>query len=71
MASYAGRRPERFDTWRDNIGALAKSPNVSVKLGGLAMPFNNFPSFMSEPAAPSTKQKARTCRPFRASGLMS
>ena len=62
-ASYAGRLPERFDVWKDNIRALAKSPNVNVKLGGLAMAFNNFPSFMSEPAAPST-QLAAEWRPY-------
>ncbi|WP_432200561.1 amidohydrolase family protein [Erythrobacter sp. W53] len=36
-ASYEGRLHERFDIWRENIQALAKCENVSVKLGGLAM----------------------------------
>jgi L-fuconolactonase len=62
-ASYKGRLPERFGVWRDNIRALAQSPNVTVKLGGLAMAFCNFPSFMSEPAAPST-QLAEEWRPY-------
>jgi L-fuconolactonase len=62
-ASYAGRLPERFDTWRHNIRALARSPNVTVKLGGLAMAFNNFPSFMSQPPAPSA-QLAEEWRPY-------
>jgi L-fuconolactonase len=50
--SYEGRLPERFGAWRDNIRALAKSENVVVKLGGLAMAFCNFPSFLAEPRAP-------------------
>ena len=38
LASYEGRREERFPVWLTNIKELAKSPNVSVKLGGLANP---------------------------------
>ncbi|WP_372785826.1 amidohydrolase, partial [Phenylobacterium sp.] len=62
-ASYAGRLEERFGIWRDNIGELAKSPNVVVKLGGLAMAFCNFPSFLAEPRAPS-EQLAREWAPY-------
>ncbi|MEP0191127.1 MAG: amidohydrolase family protein [Erythrobacter sp.] len=36
-ASYAGKLPERFDTWRAAILELASCENVVVKLGGLAM----------------------------------
>jgi predicted TIM-barrel fold metal-dependent hydrolase len=60
---YEGTREERFPTWRDNIRELAKSPNVVVKLGGLAMAFCNFPSFLAEPRAPST-QLAEEWRPY-------
>jgi L-fuconolactonase len=56
--SYQGRLPERFGVWRDNIRELAKSPKVAVKLGGLAMAFCNFPSFLAEPRAPSTQLAA-------------
>ena len=62
-ASYAGRLDERFPVWRDNIRDLAKSPNVVVKLGGLAMAFCNFPSFLAEPRAPS-EQLAREWGPY-------
>ncbi|HEY8571917.1 amidohydrolase family protein [Phenylobacterium sp.] len=62
-ASYEGRLPERFGVWRDNIGELAKSPNVVVKLGGLAMAFCNFPSFLAQPRAPSS-QLADEWRPY-------
>jgi L-fuconolactonase len=62
-ASFAGRLNERFPIWRDNIQELAKSPNVVVKLGGLAMAFCNFPSFLAEPRAPS-EQLAREWGPY-------
>jgi predicted TIM-barrel fold metal-dependent hydrolase len=55
LASYEGRRSERFGTWHDNIRKLAELPHVSVKLGGLAMAFCNFPSFLSDPPASSTQ----------------
>lgn len=63
IASYEGRREERFPIWREQIRELSKSPNVVVKLGGLAMPFCNFPSFMSDPPAPS-EQLAAEWRPY-------
>jgi predicted TIM-barrel fold metal-dependent hydrolase len=61
--SYQGRLPERFDAWRTNIRELAKSPHVNVKLGGLAMAFCNFPSFLAQPRAPS-EQLAEEWRPY-------
>jgi predicted TIM-barrel fold metal-dependent hydrolase len=63
VGAYAGRREERFGVWRDNIRALAKSPKVSVKLGGLAMPFCGFDSFMSQPPATSA-QLAKAWAPY-------
>ena len=61
--SYTGRLHERFGVWRDNIRELAKSPNVVVKLGGLAMAFCNFPSFLAEPRVPS-EQLAKEWGPY-------
>jgi L-fuconolactonase len=52
IGSYAGKRQERFGTWRDNIRAIGACQNVFVKLGGLAMPFAGFDSFMR--SRPST-----------------
>ena len=43
MGSYAGTLPENFDRWRSGIRAIAECPNVSVKLGGLAMSFCGMP----------------------------
>lgn len=61
--AYQGRLAERFGVWRENVRELAKSDNVVVKLGGLAMAFCNFPSFLSEPRAPS-EQIAAEWRPY-------
>ena len=63
IASYAGRLGERFGVWREAIRSLAQSPNVSVKLGGLAMVFPGFPSFMQQPPA-SSAQLAAEWRPY-------
>jgi L-fuconolactonase len=63
LASYQGRLGERFGVWRDNIRELAKSPLVTVKLGGLAMAFPNFPSFLADPPAPS-QQLADEWKPY-------
>jgi predicted TIM-barrel fold metal-dependent hydrolase len=60
LASYAGRRDERFPVWRDNIRALAASANVNVKLGGLAMPFLGF----ELGDAPASAQLADAWRPY-------
>jgi L-fuconolactonase len=43
IASYHGKLHERFDIWREKIRELAQCPNVSVKLGGLAMAFCGMP----------------------------
>jgi L-fuconolactonase len=54
IGAYAGRRPERYEIWLRNIRALASLPNVNVKVGGLAMVFPGFDSYMAEPVAAST-----------------
>ena len=58
LAGYQGRREQRFPIWRDNMRKLAELPHVSVKLGGLAMPFCNFPSFLQVPPASSSQLAA-------------
>jgi L-fuconolactonase len=42
VGSFAGRRAEIFATWKRDLAELARCPNVHVKLGGLAMPWNGF-----------------------------
>ena len=44
IAGYRGTLSDRFDGWRANIRLLAECPNVSVKLGGLAMAFCGMPA---------------------------
>jgi predicted TIM-barrel fold metal-dependent hydrolase len=63
VGGYAGRLAERFEAWRDNIRELARSPHVTVKLGGLAMAFCAFPSFLQDPPA-SSEQLAGEWRPY-------
>ncbi len=43
IASYRGTLPKHFGRWRKAIQRLAECPNVSVKLGGLAMAFCGMP----------------------------
>ena len=59
IAGYAGRREERFGAWRARIGELAATPNVVVKLGGLAMPFGGF-----ELQGASSEELAAQWRPY-------
>jgi len=63
IGAYAGRREERFAVWRQNVETLARSPNVVVKLGGLAMPFPGFPwSYTDRPR--SSEELAAAWRPY-------
>ena len=43
IASYRVTLPKNFDRWRKAIQRLADCPNVSIKLGGLAMAFCGMP----------------------------
>lgn len=42
VGAYAGKQDEIFETWIQDIAAIAECPNVYAKLGGLAMPDNGF-----------------------------
>ena len=63
MASYEGKREARFPVWKEAIKTLARSENVTVKLGGLAMPFLGFPTFYSTPPA-SSETLAKEWKPY-------
>ena len=63
VASYAGKLGENFERWRGNIRALAQCPNVSVKLGGLAMAFCAMPAEGPE-AGYSSEQLAALWKPY-------
>lgn len=67
IASYKGMLPARFDEWRSKIKTLGQCPNVSVKLGGLAMAFCGMPEqgpaagFGSEALADMWRPYIETC----------
>ena len=42
VGPYADKPDEVFSQWSNDLVALARCPNVSIKLGGLAMPWNGF-----------------------------
>jgi len=63
VASYAGKLDENFERWRGNIHALAQCPNVSVKLGGLAMAFCAMPAEGPE-AGHSSEALAALWKPY-------
>lgn len=42
VGPYADKREAIYETWLDDIAAIAECPNVVAKLGGLAMPDNGF-----------------------------
>ncbi|MGH7010767.1 MAG: amidohydrolase family protein [Caulobacteraceae bacterium] len=63
IGAYQGKREERFSAWRASMKELARSPNVFVKLGGLAMPFAGFSSFMASPPA-SSETLAAEWKPY-------
>ncbi|HVR91755.1 MAG TPA: amidohydrolase family protein [Novosphingobium sp.] len=63
IASYHGRLHERFEAWRSAIRELATCPNVSVKLGGLAMYFAGMPDH-GPAAGLSSETLAAMWRPY-------
>ena len=63
MASYHGKLHERFDLWRAKIHEIAKCPNVSIKLGGLAMSFAGLPDH-GPAAGLSSEVLAAMWRPY-------
>ena len=60
---YKGKLHERFEPWRSAIRELATCPNVSVKLGGLAMAFCGMPEQGPE-AGLSSEVLAAMWRPY-------
>ena len=63
VGPYAGQRAEIMPEWRKNIDALAKCPNVHVKLGGLGMTSFGF-DFHDHNAPPPSEDLAAAWRPF-------
>ena len=63
LAGYKGKLDENFARWESNIRALAQCPNVSVKLGGLAMAFCMLPDEGPE-AGWSSERLAAIWKPY-------
>ncbi|MEI6486355.1 MAG: amidohydrolase family protein [Sphingomonadales bacterium] len=63
IGRHAGRRDGDFLIWAGCMKALADCPNVVMKLGGLAMPFAGFPSFLADPMA-TAEALADEWRPY-------
>ena len=63
IGPYENKRAEVFSEWADSITALAKCPNVSVKLGGLGMTLCGF-GWEREPLPPSSAMFAETTAPY-------
>ncbi|WP_293802444.1 amidohydrolase [uncultured Bosea sp.] len=61
--SYRGRRSEVFAQWSAGMAALARRPNLRVKLGGLAMRVGGF-DFHQAPLPPSSEQLAEAWSPY-------
>jgi predicted TIM-barrel fold metal-dependent hydrolase len=63
IGRFAGRREEIFPAWKGSIQEIAKCPNVSVKLGGLAMRLLGH-DFHERPMPPSSEAAAAAWRPY-------
>jgi len=63
IGRYAGKRDERYAGWQAKIRTLAGFDNVACKVGGLAMCFPGFDSFMSKPPMTSA-QLAAEWKPY-------
>jgi predicted TIM-barrel fold metal-dependent hydrolase len=63
LGVYANRREEIFKGWKASIAEIAKCPNVSVKLGGLAMRLLGY-DFHERPKPPSSEEAAAAWRPY-------
>ena len=63
VGRYAGKRDESFPIWRSRIQALARCPNVLMKLGGLGIPLGGFSSYGASPPMTST-QLAEEWKPY-------
>src|SRR3984885_3242038 len=59
----AGRRDEILSAWKASIREIAKCPNASVKLGGLAMCLLGY-DFHQRPMPPSSEELATAWRPY-------
>jgi L-fuconolactonase len=64
VGPYASRPDEVSVAWSVGMQALARCPNVSVKLGGLANPFFCDITFRHDPLPPTSEELADAFRPW-------
>ena len=62
IGPYAGKSDEIFAQWCEDAAALAASPNVYAKLGGIVMPINGFGFHKRDTPATSDEIVAATGR---------
>jgi L-fuconolactonase len=63
IGPYAGKQEEVFGYWKGQIDALARCPNVVVKLGGLNMPINGF-GWEHRPLPPTSSELMHASRRY-------
>ena len=63
IGPYAGKHEEVFQSWKNDIAALAARPNVVIKLGGLGMPLCGF-GWHERTIPPSSAELAETMAPY-------
>lgn len=63
IGPYAGRTDETFAFWKQHLVALARCPNVTVKLGGLGMRIGVF-DFHLQDTPPGSRALANAWRPW-------
>jgi len=63
IGRYANRRDAVFSVWKASIREIAKCPNVTVKLGGLAMRLLGY-DFHERPMPPTSEEAAAAWRPY-------
>jgi L-fuconolactonase len=63
IGPYQDKKAETFEQWKSGIAAVAKSPNVIVKLGGLGMVFGMF-DFYAREMPPSSTDLANAYKPY-------
>jgi predicted TIM-barrel fold metal-dependent hydrolase len=63
VGPYETRRAEVFAQWSATMQGLAKSPNLFIKLGGLAMNVNGF-GYHHQPLPPGSGEMATAWRPY-------
>jgi predicted TIM-barrel fold metal-dependent hydrolase len=63
VGTYADRRDEIFETWRNDMAEVAKCPNIVVKLGALNMTYCGF-GWEKRPKPPTSEELCEAYRRY-------